>query len=53
MWNRFGLKRLAALLDALAEGVPPEEALQQGYRRTYDLLEKEVAASIGEMRAGG
>ncbi len=46
LWRRFGQRSLLAFFDALAEGVPPEEALREVYRRTYLLLEREVSQEI-------
>ena len=46
LWRRFGQRSLLAYLDALSEGVEPEEAMRQVYRRTYLLLEREVSQEI-------
>lgn len=50
LWARFGVQSLAAYMNALAQGTAPEEALVQAYRRQYDVVQKDVAASLG--RAG-
>ena len=49
MHVRFGQRPLAAMMTALAEGTPPEEALKATYGRTYAMLEKEVASRIGRL----
>jgi tetratricopeptide (TPR) repeat protein len=51
MYRKFGLPCLTRLFEALAEGVPAEEAVRQIYRRDYAMLEKEVMASIGRVSA--
>ena len=45
--QRFGMRRLAMLLRALAEGDSPEMALRRACRYSYRTLELAVANSIG------
>ncbi len=45
--KRFGQRSISTMLDALAEGAQPEQALQQAYRKSYALLEREVARQYG------
>lgn len=46
LWSRFGQHRMVQFLDDLSEGMAPEEALRQHYRRSYTSLETEVAKSL-------
>jgi hypothetical protein len=46
MYDRFGLLSLSSLMTAMAEGMDPKEAVRLSYKRTYDMLEKEVAAQV-------
>ncbi len=45
LWNRYGRRPLLVLLNHLAEGASPEQALREAYGHTYAKLDKEVAAS--------
>lgn len=45
LWHRFGQRKMVAMLTDIAAGAAPEEALRTHYRRTYETLEQEVAAS--------
>lgn len=44
LWNRHGRGRIVALLQALSNGMPHEEAFQFIYRRSYAGIERDVAA---------
>ncbi|HIJ65661.1 MAG TPA: hypothetical protein HPP77_06875 [Candidatus Hydrogenedentes bacterium] len=44
--ERYGQRTLNLLLSSLAEGVEAEEALRFRYRRTYEMLDKELAKSL-------
>lgn len=46
LWRTFGQMGLKRMMDALAVGLAPEEALKQSYRRDYDMLQKEVVGSV-------
>lgn len=46
LWTRYGYQRLRPLMADLATGLAMEQALQRHYRRSYAVLEAEVAASI-------
>ncbi len=46
LWDRFGQRRLRDMMSALASGVPPEQALRENYRRTYDTLLREVLEQV-------
>jgi len=45
LWRRFGRGRLSGMLSDLKEGMAPEQALRRNYRRSYTMLENEVANS--------
>ncbi len=44
LWNRFGRAKMMAFLNALGSGMRYEEAFQTTYRRTFAILERDVAA---------
>ncbi len=46
LWRRYGAQGLTRMMDAIARGVPPEEALLQSYKLNYDQLMKEVVGSV-------
>ncbi|MCP4643961.1 MAG: hypothetical protein GY851_26195 [bacterium] len=50
MWDKFGLRSLTLMLNAMAEDENPERALLRAYRLKYDQLQKEVAARIGKVK---
>jgi len=43
LWTRYGRQRMVPMLTALKAGEGPEEALSQIFRKTYPVLEEEVA----------
>jgi len=43
LWTRYGRQRLVPMLQSLKEGIAPEEALGKTFRKTYAVLEEEVA----------
>lgn len=43
LWTRYGQRGLKQMMSNLAAGMKPEDALIQSYRRTYSVLEAEVA----------
>jgi len=45
LWARYGQRRLIQMMQCLASGMAPEQALRSSYRRTYRTLQSEVAAS--------
>lgn len=45
LWTRFGSRRVVPMLEDLKSGVPAEEALSRNYRKTYGVLEQEVASA--------
>jgi len=47
LWTKFIRSRLTDVMSDLAQGVAVEESLRQRYGRTYAMLEKEVARTIG------
>jgi tetratricopeptide (TPR) repeat protein len=49
MFERFGLRSLTIMMNALAQGEGHEEALVRGYRRNYDYLQKDMASSYAHM----
>lgn len=46
LWTRFGQKKMFDMLNLLAQGMGQEEALRQVYRRSYSMLERDVAAAL-------
>jgi len=46
LWRRYGTQGLVRMMDALAQGTPPEEALLQSYHLNYDQLLKDVVGSV-------
>jgi len=46
LWRRYGTQGLVPMMDALAQGIPPEEALLQSYKLNYDRLLKDVVGSV-------
>lgn len=43
LWTRYGERRLVPMLKSLRDGTPAEEALSANFRKTYAVLEQEVA----------
>ncbi len=43
LWTKFGQRRVVPMLGDLRGGMAPEEALERNYRKTYAVLEQEVA----------
>lgn len=43
LWTRYGKQRVVPMLQTLKAGTPAEEALTQNFRKTYAVLEQEVA----------
>lgn len=46
LWRRYGAQGLVRMMDALAQGIPPEEALLQSYKLNYDQLLNDVVGSV-------
>lgn len=44
--NRFGQRKMVALLQTLATGIPADDALRQTYRRRYAEIELEVNQTL-------
>jgi cytochrome c-type biogenesis protein CcmH/NrfG len=44
LWSGLGRQNMVAMLDMLAGGQGGEESLRAAYRRTYDMLDKELAS---------
>ena len=49
MWNRFGLRSLTIMMNALAQAESHEDALVRGYRLNYDYLQKSMASSYAHL----
>ncbi len=49
--DSFGRRNMLNMLTALSQSMPPEEALRRNFRRTYALLDKEIAYSFGRESA--
>ncbi len=47
LWRTYGQRSLVRMMNELAMGIPPEQALRIGYRKNYPQLETDVANSIG------
>ena len=47
LWNKYGQRGMAAMMESLRAGTSAEDALSASYRLNYDLLQREVAQSIG------
>ena len=47
LWNRYGHRGIAGLMQNLAEGAAPEDALIASCRLNYATLEREVIKSLG------
>ena len=45
LWTKYGQRRLVPMLRNLKEGMKGEEALSANFRKTYAVLEQEVAAA--------
>jgi hypothetical protein len=45
LWTKYGQRRLVPMLRNLKEGMKGEEALNANFRKTYAVLEQEVAAA--------
>jgi hypothetical protein len=45
LWTKYGQRRAVPLLADLRGGIAPEEALGRNYRKTYEVLEQEVASA--------
>ncbi|MCF6285070.1 MAG: tetratricopeptide repeat protein [Candidatus Hydrogenedentes bacterium] len=43
LWTKYGRRRAVPMLEDLRTGMLPEEALERNYRKTYAVLEQEVA----------
>ena len=43
LWTRYGRQRLVPMLEGLRDGLEAEEALRRSFRKTYAVLEQEVA----------
>jgi tetratricopeptide (TPR) repeat protein len=43
LWTKYGQRRAVPMLEDLRDGIAPEEALEKNYRKTYAVLEREVA----------
>ncbi len=43
LWTKYGQRRVVPMLSDLRAGTAPEEALGRNYRKTYDVLEREVS----------
>ena len=48
LWQRYGQKRLVAMMADLSAGMEPEEALKKHYNRSYADLDKEIAQRYGQ-----
>ncbi len=46
LWRRYGTQGLVPMMEAIARGVSPEQALLQSYRLNYDQLLKRVVESV-------
>lgn len=42
LWTKYGQRRVVPMLQDLRGGLSPEEALKKNYRKTYDVLQREV-----------
>ncbi|MDZ4857994.1 MAG: peptidase MA family metallohydrolase [Candidatus Hydrogenedentes bacterium] len=49
LWNRWGQRGLADMMEQLQNGASHEEALVSSYRTNYDLLQRDVTLSFGRM----
>jgi hypothetical protein len=49
LWSRHGLHGLKPMFDGLAQGLRAEDALVQGYKRNYDMLEQEMSKSYAQL----
>ena len=43
LWTKYGQRRAIPMLEDLRSAMSPEEALEKNYRKTYAVLEREVA----------
>jgi hypothetical protein len=43
LWTKYGQRRIVPMLRNLKDGMDPEEALNANFRKTYAVLEEEVA----------
>lgn len=46
LWRRYGPQGLVPMVEALAQGIPPEEALMQSYKLNYNQLLTDVVGSV-------
>lgn len=46
LWTKYGERRLVPMLKNLREGMGPEEALNLNFRKSYAVLQEEVAAAF-------
>jgi len=49
LWNRYGQRGLASMMEQLQNGASHEESLVASYRTNYELLERDVSLSFGRM----
>ena len=45
LWSRYGRSKMVALLESISRGEKVEDALRAVYRKTYESIERDVAAS--------